>query len=799
MATLSQLFRNTSASLTNIKEGIGIRVLQNKPLPNQVEISLNTDTVNSMIAVKLSNLETENANNLILRLNDATGSLNANRLDGEHKDYYLDWDNFNLNTRPSSLAAYGIISNPGLVLESVTPTIATHAASKGYVDTAVGGLRDSIGTLTANTAFTDLQLLVATKAPWHNPTFTGSVDFTDAAVGGIDSHTVGLGNIPNDLPDAWPISADVRDALLTKAPHTNPILSGTIRFASGCSVSGFTPTNAGLPLIPNLAPADWIISDNVQDALDALDAKKLNVNTKDQINGYVSLGSNGLINPNLYVVAATGLSYLGNWSGNTGLLVPEGTALPVANSGNKGSYYIVTVQGTYNVNGMATWSVGDHIQSNGISWVKTVDVSTSGVRSINDMSGVVTITKSTVGLSLIPETNPNTWEPSTPTVTILNSKADKASPTIASPTFTGTSTFSGIVNFSDPGCDVNGLHNTDVGLGNIPNTAPAGWIVSDLTWVELNKKATIMSPAFTGSPNFFGCATVANFQPSWIGLGNVQNTADKDKGISDSVELYYATKANPTFTGMTIRFGPATAPNTPGTHYNVLGLTKTMVGLGDIPSTDPISWTINTATDNELKLKALKTNTVLLGNATFANVIAANFTAPGSVISWPTFNQPTDKNAATSSYAISLYADKDKGLYQVYSLGVGGAAPTAIGEIAARGNITAYYSDERLKTIISPIQNALDKVLSLDGVIYKSNDLAATFGYTDTREQIGILAQQVEKVLPQIVVPAPFDSGENNTSLSGENYKTVHYDKLIPLLIEAIKELNAKIESKVKK
>ena len=63
---------------------------------------------------------------------------------------------------------------------------------------------------------------------------------------------------------------------------------------------------------------------------------------------------------------------------------------------------------------------------------------------------------------------------------------------------------------------------------------------------------------------------------------------------------------------------------------------------------------------------------------------------------------------------------------------------------------------------------------------------------------MGVIAQEVEKVLPQIVVPAPFDIGQNadgtEYSISGENYKTVQYEKLVPLLIEAIKEQQKQID-----
>ena len=61
-----------------------------------------------------------------------------------------------------------------------------------------------------------------------------------------------------------------------------------------------------------------------------------------------------------------------------------------------------------------------------------------------------------------------------------------------------------------------------------------------------------------------------------------------------------------------------------------------------------------------------------------------------------------------------------------------------------------------------------------------------------------MIAQEIEAVLPQIVVPAPFDIAKaedgSEYSSSGENYKTVQYDKLVPLLIEAIKELSAQVE-----
>jgi hypothetical protein len=133
---------------------------------------------------------------------------------------------------------------------------------------------------------------------------------------------------------------------------------------------------------------------------------------------------------------------------------------------------------------------------------------------------------------------------------------------------------------------------------------------------------------------------------------------------------------------------------------------------------------------------------------------------------------------------------------QFGSLGIGTAASGTAGEIRATNQITSYYSDERLKEDIVEIENALEKVMSLRGVTYKPNSIAESLGYKKQNE-VGVIAQDVEKVLPEAVKPAPFDIMlfENaEISKSGQNYKTVQYEKIVPLLIEAIKELNNEVQ-----
>jgi hypothetical protein len=121
------------------------------------------------------------------------------------------------------------------------------------------------------------------------------------------------------------------------------------------------------------------------------------------------------------------------------------------------------------------------------------------------------------------------------------------------------------------------------------------------------------------------------------------------------------------------------------------------------------------------------------------------------------------------------------------------------GNIVATGNITAYYSDERLKTQLGNIENALDKVCSLNGFTYINNEIAKSYHFDKEGPQAGVSAQEVQKVLPEVVSLAPFDmQGVPETgeiiSKSGENYLTVDYARMIPLLIEAIKEQQKQIE-----
>ena len=105
--------------------------------------------------------------------------------------------------------------------------------------------------------------------------------------------------------------------------------------------------------------------------------------------------------------------------------------------------------------------------------------------------------------------------------------------------------------------------------------------------------------------------------------------------------------------------------------------------------------------------------------------------------------------------------------------------------MTAAGNVTAY-SDPRLKDDVRRVEGALGILDRLDGVRFTWNGRSSLIGRPGQRD-IGVLADQIEAVLPELV---SLSVGDPNT---GERYKTVAYDKLVPVLIEAMKELSARV------
>lgn len=128
---------------------------------------------------------------------------------------------------------------------------------------------------------------------------------------------------------------------------------------------------------------------------------------------------------------------------------------------------------------------------------------------------------------------------------------------------------------------------------------------------------------------------------------------------------------------------------------------------------------------------------------------------------------------------------------KVYTYASGGRVT---GNLLATSDVYAYYSDERLKTKTGEIENALDKVDAIDCFYYTHNDIAKSLGYEGEHQQVGVSAQSVKAVMPECVGRAPIDDDGEGGSVSGEDYMTVKYERLVPLLLQSVKELTARVK-----
>jgi hypothetical protein len=162
----------------------------------------------------------------------------------------------------------------------------------------------------------------------------------------------------------------------------------------------------------------------------------------------------------------------------------------------------------------------------------------------------------------------------------------------------------------------------------------------------------------------------------------------------------------------------------------------------------------------------------------------------------------SDSSGAIMSFHRGGYYAVNFGLDSDNVIRIGGWSASAnrwqldmSGNMYAAGLVQAYASDARLKENVVTIDNAIDKIKKLRGVYYHWKDVVDSLGFFPVdRDDIGVIAQEVQEVIPQAVKPAPFDTGCEGKSESGENYLTVQMEKIIPLLIEAVKEQQKQIE-----
>jgi len=270
--------------------------------------------------------------------------------------------------------------------------------------------------------------------------------------------------------------------------------------------------------------------------------------------------------------------------------------------------------------------------------------------------------------------------------------------------------------------------------------------------------------------------------------------------ITDNLRLNQGEQSTSVTTGdLTITGGAGIGKNLyVGGNLNVAGVT-TFTGLTDInggSTVDDIR--IGVSADNEID--TVSGNLILDSNGGTVNItdnadIDGNLNVDGSaqidstlnVDGLVTFTNTTDNTLGNVNTG-AVQIDGGVGIAKNVSIGSGldvggtgefGGNVAIDGALTVTGDITAFFtSDQRLKDNIKPIEDPLAKVLSISGNTYDWNKESGKEGH-----DVGVIAQEVLEVLPEAVV-----TRENG-------YLAVDYQKIVPLLVQAVKELSAKVDN----
>jgi len=314
-----------------------------------------------------------------------------------------------------------------------------------------------------------------------------------------------------------------------------------------------------------------------------------------------------------------------------------------------------------------------------------------------------------------------------------------------------------------------------IGTASQPNITGVGAISSG-TW-----QGTVIAPTYGGT-----------------GINNGVNTLTIVGGAR-TLDQNVNAGAAPSFVGTNFTNIPASAVIGGGTAGvgtlaatgTVSGLTLTAAGSGAGPYTGAVTVTLG----GSLSLTSSQI-TSALGftpyNSTNPNNYltssALTYNAIVNALGYTPYNN-TNPNGYVGTSALSGYLSASgtlTGSVNTSSTCYTGALISS-SYIRADGDITAYYSssDRRLKENIVPIEGALGKVLTLTGYHYNYKHRARS-------NLVGVMADEVKKVLPEAVYDHTPTGVEANES---DPYLAVRYDLLVPLLLESIKELNAKVEA----
>jgi hypothetical protein len=469
---------------------------------------------------------------------------------------------------------------------------------------------------------------------------------------------------------------------------------------------------------------------------------------------------------------------VGNWETGLGTYSTSGPTLTrttVYASSNSGS--AVTFSGTVNV--FCTYPSGRSVNldaSGNVSALGTIASGTWNGSTIPVAYGGTGVTASSGASSvMLRDANQNV------SINRLNQSSTTVTAAAGTTALTAASTFSQILN----------------GTGGQTFQLPDATTLTNTTTFEFNNNATGTLTIVNNASGAVG--TIAPGGAAAIALlsnSTVAGTWDVHAYIPENVQW----GTNSLALGSTVITGGTWNGGTIPTGYGGTGLTTFTAANNAIYSTSSSALAAGTlpvaagGTGNTSGQAASVANTLTIGtglSGTSYNGSAA-VTITNSGVTSAVAGTGISVSGATGAVTISIpQAVATSSNVQFNSIGVGTAGSATAGEIRATNNITAYYSDIRLKTKVGDITDPLGKVRQIETMIYHANETAVELGYDASIIEVGLSAQSVQAVQPEAVAPAPID----------DKYLTVRYERLVPLLLESVKALEDRIielEAKLK-
>ena len=358
--------------------------------------------------------------------------------------------------------------------------------------------------------------------------------------------------------------------------------------------------------------------------------------------------------------------------------------------------------------------------------------------------------------------------------------------------------------FSGSGASLTSLNASNISAGTLANARTNASSANGASTLVARDATgnfagnTITGVAFSGSGASLTSLNASNVSAGT--LANARTTAASANGAStivarDATGNFSANTITANLTGTAANATALETGRTISLTGEVTGTSGSFDGTGNLSFATTIA--ANVVGANELNVTGNGTTSQFLrsdgdGTFTWATPTDTNTTysaGAGLDLTGTTFSVEPDLRDGITHIGLDggdFIAFSNNSSMQFYVNGGEEARIESDGDFHADGDVIAYsttISDERLKTNIVGIENAVAKVSQLNGY---------TFEYkADGKISAGVIAQEVEKVLPEAVseklLPLKMDDGQE--------YKVVNYDALHGLLIEAVKELSARVEA----